>query len=341
MMRPSTTTDVLDLLDASLTAAALGAALELGLFWMIQERPLAVAEIAQSLGIPPRRCGYWLQLLEQAGFVEQREDAFRPSAIARAAILEAFGRDTWAFLALEARERYPVGADLARTIRGDSAFALATQGETHYLALMSTDRTRARRFTRMLYELHRPLADELVRRFDLSNVSRLLDVGGGSGVVSQAFARRYPQLHAVVFDIPNVCAAGREIAAEHGLEERVAYHPADLSSGDWPGGFDFALMCDVGVYGEVLFRHVHEALKSGGRFGIVDDFAPAPGVAPSARATWALARSLADPGYQVPTEADVTRLLETTGFRLLRREELRVARERDPLTILEAASSRD
>jgi SAM-dependent methyltransferase len=336
MMRPTTTGDALDLLDASVTSAALGVALELGLFWILDERPRSVADVADTLGIPRGRCRYWLQLLAQAGLVEEAAGLVRPSAAARTAILGAFTPETWAFLALESRERYPVGVDLARTIRGGSAVAAETQGERHYLTLMSTDPDRARRFTRMLYELHRPLAADLAARFDMTNVSRLLDVGGGSGVVSHAFARRYPRLSAVVVDIENVCDAGREIAAENGLEDRVSHHAADFSSGDLPRGFDFAIMCDVGIYPVGLFHRVHAALGDGGRFAIVDDFAPAPGLAPRSRATWALARSLVDPGYQVPTADDVARMLEAADFRLLRREALRVAGERDPLTILEA-----
>ena len=66
-MKPATTEDVLDLMDAHLIAAALGAAMELGLFWLLAEGPLDAAGVAQALGIPVNRCQYWLQLLGSVG----------------------------------------------------------------------------------------------------------------------------------------------------------------------------------------------------------------------------------------------------------------------------------
>ncbi len=334
-MRPGTPEGVRDLLDAPVTSAAVAAALELGLFWILDE-PLPLADIAERLGIPAGRCRYWLQLLVQSGLVDEGRGGFRTSGEARDAVLRTVARDTWAFLALEARERYPVGLDLARTLRGHSPFASETRDGQHYVALMSADPERAQRFTRMLYELHRPLAEAIAGRFDMTGVSRLIDVGGGSGVVSMALARQHPGLKAVVVDIGNVCEAGRKIAEENALGDRVSYWPADLSTDALPRGFDFAIMCDVGVHDELLFRRIQTSLNDDGRFGVVDDFAPAPGVAPASRVSWAFARSIADPGYQVPTADDVSRMLEAAGFRLIRREELYARHDRDTFTILEA-----
>ncbi len=256
-MRPQE--DPLDLLDASLTSAAFAAAIELGLFWILAEQPRSSASVANALGIPLRRCGYWLQLLVQAGLIEEGPGGLRPSPAVQQAVLRRFGRDTWAFLALEARERYPAGIDLARTIRQAPAGGARAEPEKHYVTAMAADPERARRFTRMLYDLHRGLADEIAARLDLNGVNRLLDVGGGSGVVSHALVRRHPDLEAVVVDIPTVCAAGRAIAAENGLADRVTYHAADLSSDNLPGGFDLAIMCDVGAFEEGIFRRVGAA----------------------------------------------------------------------------------
>jgi len=329
--------DALDLLNGSLESAALAAALEMGLFWILDDHPQSLASIADTLGIPHRRCGYWLQLLAQAGLVEERGDVFRPSPAARAGILSRFTRDTWAFLAFEARERYPAGIDLTLAIRARTAPTSQGSREEPYVTLMAADAERARRFTRMLYELHGPLADEISRRLDLTGMTRLLDVGGGSGVVSLALVRRHPSLTAVVVDIPNVCEAGRTIAAEHGLEDRVTYHAADLSSDALPTGFDFAIMCDVGTFSQAIFRRIGAALNEGSRFVVVDDLAPRRGVAPDSRATWALARSLADAGYEVPTLDDVQQVLSASGFQVLGVEQLNVPGERDSFVVVEAA----
>ena len=316
-MKPETTEDVLDLLEAHSTSAALGAAMELGLFWLLEERPLGASDIEGVLGIPAHRCRYWLQVLSKSGLLEEVSSGYVTSPTARRAILSAYSQSTWTLLAEEAGHRSRALVDLALHIR-DPGPTPAAQGmpSSDYVARMSESAERARRFTRMLYEMHGPLlADQLASSLDLSSASRLMDLGGGSGVVSMALLGRYPHLTAVVVDIENVCRAGREIAVENSLQERITFHPADMLRDRLPSGFDVVLECDVGVYSEALFQKVRAALSPGGRFLIVDYFAPERGVAPPSRAHWALESSLADPEYSHSSAAEVKALLEGVGFR--------------------------
>lgn len=317
-MKPVTTEDVFDLMESYITSAALGAAIELGLFWLLAEQPLNATGVAQALGIPIKRCRYWLQLLSSIGLIERVSNGYAPSSAARTAILEAYSQASWVFLAQEAREGYPAVRDLAVHIR-EPGSAWAAQGLTppDYVAQMAESPERARRFTRMLYEIHAPFADMLAESLDMNAVDRLMDLGGGSGIVSLALLRRYPHLTAVVVDIANVCATGREIAVENSMEERITYHPADFRRDEIPSGFDIVLECDVGVHNEPLFRKVRAALNPGGRLVIVDRFAPVQGAAPVSRLHWTFRDSLADPEFTIPTAAEVQTLLREAGFQVL------------------------
>jgi N,N-dimethyltransferase/O-methyltransferase len=321
-MRPKTTEDMFVLLDAAFTSAALGTALELGLFWLLAEGPLDTAAVAEALDIPAKRCGYWLQLLAEAGLLEQAGGAYAPSTTARTAILDAYSQPTWAFLAREWRERYPVVQDLTRHIR-EPGSVWAAQGLTppNYFKRMVEDPDEARRFTRMLYEGHLPYADALADFLDMEGVKRLMDLGGGSGVVSLALLRRHPRLSAVVVDIPHVCVAGRELARQAAPElvadGRITYHAADFERDELPAGFDRILQCDVGPYNEAMFRKIRALLNPGGRLVIVDYFSPTEGVAPRACLCWAFLGSLNNPESGFPTVEEVQAPLERAGFRLL------------------------
>jgi predicted TPR repeat methyltransferase len=186
-----------------------------------------------------------------------------------------------------------------------------------YLSEMAKDPEVARRFTRMLYEIHQPLAEELAGFLDSSEVERLMDLGGGSGVISLALLRRHPGLSATVVDLANVCDAGREIAAEGSLAERITYHPADFLRDDLPAGFDLALECDVNVYSEALFFKVRNSLRRRGRFVIVDEFAPSDEIAPPSRLHWAFERSMIDPDFSFPTSTTVRSFLVNAGFQIV------------------------
>jgi SAM-dependent methyltransferase len=317
-MKPDTTDDIFDLLDSHLTAAALGAAMELGLFWLLAEQPLDAAGVGRELGIPTNRCRYWLQLLESVGLVEQVSNGYVPSATARTAILDAYSRETWAFLAQVTRQRVPLVSDLPLHIRAPGSI-WAAQGLTapNYYAQIVESPERARRFTRMLYEIHLPLADRLAQCLGLGGVKRLMDLGGGSGVISLALLRRQPDLEAVVVDIPNVCAAGREIAAQRSMTERVTYYEADFLQDELPIGFDLVLECDAGRYSEALFRKVRASLNPGGRLVVVDHFVSDADVAPPSCLFWAFESSLANPDLTHTTTDDIRARLARAGFQVL------------------------
>ncbi|MHC4083496.1 MAG: methyltransferase, partial [Planctomycetota bacterium] len=216
------------------------------------------------------------------------------------------------------RVRLPAVRDLAVHIRepGSTWEAQGITPPNYFDEIVESPET-ARRFTRMLYEIHVPLADELAGLLDLDAVDRLMDLGGGSGVVSFALLRRYPGLSVTVVDIENVCAAGREIAQENSLEDRITYHTADFVRGVLPSGFDMALACDTGRYSEAVFRKVHTALKPGGRLVVADQLAPAEGVAHPARLDWAFLASMRDPDSPVTTAAKVQTRLTQAGFKFL------------------------
>ncbi len=317
-MKPATTEDILDLMDAYLPSAALSAALELGLFWLLAEQPLDGPSVAQKLGIPLRRCQYWLQILSKMDLLTQTEGAYRTSPLAQAVILGAYQQDTWAYLAKEARLRYPAVLDLALHIRTPGSVWQAL-GITppDYFAQLKESPQEARRFTRMLYEIHLPYAEMIADNLDIRGANRLMDLGGGSGVVSLALLRRYPHLTALVADIPNVCAAGQEIARENSLDDRITYHPLDLMGSDLPGGFDLVLECDVGLQQVDLFRKVFSALNPGGRYIIIDQFSPSKDIPPSTRLEWAFLGSLKNPASAYPTVAEIQAMLAEAGFQPL------------------------
>jgi ubiquinone/menaquinone biosynthesis C-methylase UbiE len=63
---------------------------------------------------------------------------------------------------------------------------------------------------------------------DLRGVNRLLDLAGGSGVVSYALLRKRQKMTCVVVDFKYVCEVGRAMAVENNLEERITFLPSDF-----------------------------------------------------------------------------------------------------------------
>ena len=317
-MKPETTEDILELLDGYVVSAALGTAMELGLFWLLAEKPLSAPEVAQSLNIPLNRCHHWLQLLCRLGLLEHGAEGYVPSIIARKAILNTLSQDTWAFQAREDRDTSLLVQDLALHIRGPmSDWQARDWAQPDYFRRIQEDPDYAARFTHKLYEIHLALAEQLATLLDLRGVKRLLDLGGGSGVVSFALLRKRHELTSVVVDVENVCQAGRRIAAENGLQTRITYLAADILQDDLPSGFDMVMLCDVGSGSEILFRRIHEVLNPKGRLVIVDKFAPGRSSPPPSRLASAFLTALQHPAHSIDfTTAEVVQTrLQQAGFR--------------------------
>ncbi len=316
-MKPETTEDILSLMDGYIVSAVLGAAMELGVFWLLAEKPLPATEVARSLDIPLNRCHHWLQLLCELGLLENSAQGYAPSTVAREAILNAQSQDTWAFQARENRDSSLFVRDLALNIgKPMSSWQTRTLPLPDYFRRIQEDPDYAARFTRKLYEIHCSFAEQLADILDLGGVKSLLDLGGGSGVVSLALLRKQHDLTSVVVDVANVCRAGQEIAAENKLEKRITYLAADFLQDALPTGFDMVLLCDVGSFSETLFGRIYDALNMEGRLVVVDKFAPSRTAAPPSRLASAFLGSLEHPAQSIDltTVEAVRDRLQQVGF---------------------------
>jgi SAM-dependent methyltransferase len=117
----------------------------------------------------------------------------------------------------------------------------------------------------------------LTRTYDFAGCSRLLDLGGGSGAFAIETVKRYPDMSAVVLDLPAVIAVTERIIAEAGLVDKITCVGGDLRSAPWPPGADAILLsyivsCYAPQTLHDLMARTFAYLPAGGRL-LVHDFA--------------------------------------------------------------------
>lgn len=325
-MKIETANDVEFLINVHFPSAALTVALERGLFWRFDGRPQSIEALAGSLEMSPKICRNWLRMLASLGLLEKVDGGYVLSDVAQTAIIQSHDAGIWSELAVEERKRWP--RDLALI---DRLFATGPiehpienpSGQlSDYVQDMAEDPKRAYQFTHMLYDLHRPLAEDVARQLDLNGATRLLDIGGGSGVVSLALLSKYPELTATVIDIPNVCAVGRQIADGTPEAGRITYYPANFRQDGFPGRFDLILSCDIMGYDEKLVEKIATNLEVGGRFVIVDRWFEEPQVWSIWHSNHLLRRSLREPDFSMPSIAQLYSRLRSAGLEPISREEI-------------------
>ncbi|MFX0052554.1 MAG: SAM-dependent methyltransferase [Candidatus Hermodarchaeota archaeon] len=269
-MKLKTSDDIRTFLNLYISSVALGTALELGLFWELAVEPLEVSELSQLYNIPSHRIHSLCELLVELNLLERNNVTYIPSSLAHETILTKYSKEVWAFLAQEAQKRFPAMNNLSSFIHHPQSIWKA-QGlkRSNWLVRIKTNPEYADRFTKVLYELHRSFAEELAQTLDMTGVKRIMDIGGGSGVVSLELLKQYPGLTAVVIDLENVCKSGRQIAKRIGIADRISYQVCDYIKDKLPDGFDMVIQCDAGEFDTSFFKKIRKTLNSGGRFVII------------------------------------------------------------------------
>ena len=167
-------------------------------------------------------------------------------------------------------------------------------------------------------------APRVVEAVGAAGVRRMLDVGGGSGAYSIAFAQADPALHADVLDLASVVPIAQAHVAEAGLQDRVKTRVADLRTEAFSQGFDLALLSAIchmlgPEENRDLLRRVRRALNRGGRLVIQDFVLDPDGTSPAHAALFALNMLVGTPSGSTYTEAEYAKWLREAGYSEVRR----------------------
>lgn len=251
---------------------AVGLAVDLGVFEALRDGPKTAAEVARRIGTHSEATRILLECLASLGYVKEAHGAFSNSPMTTKWLtrgsrtsLEDYVRfwrqQTFEFWDLHIEEAM-------RTGRPPGTFYdwLATRPGGWDLT------------QRAFASLARWLADPVAARTKPpANARRLLDVGGGHGLYSVAFCRRYPGLSATIFDVPEVFETTQRVVASAGMGERITFRAGDFRKDDLGTEYDVALLFSV-IHGltreenRQLFPRIAGALNPGGLLVVSDQF---------------------------------------------------------------------
>ena len=116
----------------------------------------------------------------------------------------------------------------------------------------------------------------VVKALGTTAVRRILDLGGGSGVYSIAFAKASPDVHCEILDIPEVVPLTAEYVSQAGVSAQVSLRPGDMLQDDFGSGYDIIMLNAIcHMFSEEqnreIFRRARQALAPNGRL-VVQDF---------------------------------------------------------------------
>lgn len=270
--------------------------------------------LGRSVGIHARYAHRFFDALSAIGLLRKRGDTYANSRLAEKYFIEGRSIHWTRQYSAECAEDFLLLGLLEEVLQsGKDHCELIGEARRNYVDDMHANPQQALDFTRMLYHYHQPEAKALAAALDLSQCSALLDVGGGSGVMSIALVRKYPGLKACILDIEPVCRVTEQILAEEKLADRIAVRVGDMRK-PLPRGFDVLLLCDVGRILPDVLRRAHEALPVGGRIILVERFVSPDGTRPLEK----LLSQFVPASFGMETQEEARQLLAAAGFTKIR-----------------------
>ena len=124
----------------------------------------------------------------------------------------------------------------------------------------------------------------VVSAFDLSRFQRMADLGGATGHLAIAACERYPQLRALVFDLPGVTPITREMIDRSPARDRLEVKDGDFFADELPVADLYSLGRILHDWAadkcEFLLRKIHRSLPPGGALLVMEKLLHEDGVGP-------------------------------------------------------------
>ena len=152
-----------------------------------------------------------------------------------------------------------------------------------------------------------------------SNVRRILDLGGGSGAYSIAFAQASPNVQCEILDIPEVVPLTAEYVRQAGVSAQVSLRTGDMLQDDFGSGYDIIMLNAIcHMFSEEqnrnIFGRAHQALAPNGRL-VVQDFILNPDkTGPQHAALFSLNMLVNTDAGASYSESEYTHWMKAAGF---------------------------
>ena len=216
-----------DLIQSHRVTAVIYVAAKLGLAELLRDGPQTPGALAKATGADERSLGRLLTALSTIGLCSRTgEGGYALTEVG--ACLDGEAERSfkgWTILEAEMLSKSWSGM-LESVMTGKTAAEL--QGFASSFELMGRTPENVDKFNLAMTELTRLVTPDILRCYDFSGISHLMDVGGGSGELLGAIAQQNRKLRGTVFDLPRCAEAASTHLRQIGISDRVEFVAGDF-----------------------------------------------------------------------------------------------------------------
>lgn len=220
------------------------AVVHLDFFTWLAQHPSTAAAIGAHFETAARPTDVMLTLFTANGFIEARNGTFHVTALAREHLTQDSPWNLAPYYA-SLKDR-PVTKDFLTVLKTDRPANWGSAKDAlDWHKAMETEAF-ARSFTAAMDCRGLYLGQALATRVDLRGRTRLLDIGGGSGIYACSLLAANPHLQGIVFDQSPVDKIAARLIAQRGFSDRLQVCAGDMFKDPLPRD------CDVHLFSNVL-----------------------------------------------------------------------------------------
>lgn len=182
-------------------------------------------------------------------------------------------------------------------------------------------------FIAAMHDRAKVIAYALVEMLDLSDVKKVLDLGGGSGDYAIAFAKAGKGIVATIFDLPDVIPLTKKYIAKEGMKkDKINFISGDYRVDDLGEGYDLIFLSQVIHSNSIrdnikLMKKCKQALNIGGQIVVQDFIIDEDRTMPMHAALFSINMLVGTEAGDTYTEKEVIGWLKEAGFKNMRRED--------------------
>jgi len=266
---------ILDLLEAFRRSKTMFAAVSLGVFDALKSGPMSLAGLAATLNLDHDALErlldacVGLQLLERAGTLYENTPA------ASTYLCKQSPARLTGYLNYSNAILWKLWANLEDAIReGTNRWQQTFGWDGPIFSSFFKTEAAMREFLMGMHGQGLLSSPHVVAAFDLSRFRRLVDLGGATGHLAIAACQRYPDMKAVVFDLPEPGLLAREIVGASPAANRIDVVGGDFFVDALPAGDLYALGRILHDWTEAkilsLLNRIFDRLPSGGALLIAE-----------------------------------------------------------------------
>jgi SAM-dependent methyltransferase len=174
-------------------------------------------------------------------------------------------------------------------------------------------------FTHAMHERSEIYSGKVAEAVARKPVGRLIDLGGGPGSYSAAILRKDKKASATLFDRKVTLEVAKEILSSSKVFPRFEFLEGDLFTTEYGKNYDTIFFSNIlHIYNpkenKFLFKKIHRALVSGGRFILVDLFLRDNKTDPFDAALFSLTMLMFTATGKTYTFTETEALLKAAGF---------------------------